>query len=363
MGKVNPLLFFRFIQKQVIRRPFIALFFILIFVYLCSALLIMVFERLSFGGATNMIMPAFLGELGVVESPNIVTQTSILAALVASVAFLAVITAKVTSMFVEFCSRGGSIVKKVNLSEHIIICGWNFQGEKIVSELLRSSLKGHRGIVILANCENRPIKDERVEFIRGDPTQDDDLIRAGVKRAKSVIVLTDFKKNANEADAEALMIVLAVESLHRKVHTSVQILNHVNRIHLERAHADEIICLDQIGGNLVVASALNPGVSRILTEMLTFNTGSEFYRYDKPLSYEMVGKEFFKAVELLTKQKMILLAVETEDSPEIRQELSDDVLHSVEDEKRIIIVNPQSKYKIRQGDALFVIAESEPNKL
>lgn len=363
MGKVNPLLFVRFIQKQVIRRPFVALLFILIFVYLCSASLIMVFERLSFGGATNMIVPAFLGELGMVQSPNIVTQTSILAALVASVAFLAVITAKVTSMFVEFCSRGGSIVKKVNLSDHIIICGWNFQGEKIVSELLQSGLKGHRGIVILANCECRPVKDERVEFIRGDPTQDNDLIRAGVKRAKSVIVLTDFTKNANEADAKALMIVLAVESLHRKVHTSVQILNHVNRIHLKRAHADEIICLDQIGGNLVVASALNRGVSRVLTELLTFNTGSEFYRYDKPISFELVGKEFFKAVELLAIQKMILIAVETDDSPEIWQELSEDVLHSVEDETRIIIVNPQSRYKIRQGDALFVIAESEPNKL
>jgi len=31
--------------------------------------------------------------------------------------------------------------------------------------------------------------------------------------------------------------------------------------------------------------------------------------------------------------------------------------------KRVMVINPQSKYRIRQGDALFVIAESEPTKL
>jgi len=30
---------------------------------------------------------------------------------------------------------------------------------------------------------------------------------------------------------------------------------------------------------------------------------------------------------------------------------------------RAVIVNPHSKYMIRQGDALFVVAESEPIQL
>jgi len=259
----------------------------------------MVCERVGFGTATMKIFPAFLGELGVVESPFVAVQISIILGMLVSITFLAIITAKITSVLVEFVRRGGSMAKKANFSGHIIICGWNFQGERIVKELLSASAKQQRGVVVLTDSEERPVKDERVEFVRGDPSQDTDLIRAGLMRADSVIVLTNLNKEANEADAEALMVVLAVESLNRKVHTCVQIMNSANRMHLERAHADEIICLDQVGGSLAVASALEHGVSCIVAELLTFNIGSEFYRYDNYISDRLVGKEFADVVQVL----------------------------------------------------------------
>lgn len=255
------------------------------------------------------------------------------------------------------------MTKKVNLSGHTIICGWNFQGERIVRELLSADARQQRGVVILTDSEERPLKDERVEFIEGDPSQDEDLIRAGVMKADSVIVLTDLTKGANEADAEALMVVLAVESLNRGVHTCVQIVNSANRMHLERAHADEIICLDQVGGSLAVASALNHGVSQIVAELLTFDIGSELYRYDDHISEELVGKEFAEAVQVLAQQRIILLAVETDYSEKLLQQLSVDVVYKLPEEERVMVVNPQSRYEIRQGDALFVIAESQPPKL
>jgi voltage-gated potassium channel len=255
------------------------------------------------------------------------------------------------------------MVKRVRFSDHTIICGWNFQGERIISELLKADTQKQRGIVIVHDSEERPVKDERVEFIRGDPSQDENLKRAGVMRADSVIVLTDCHKGANDADAEALMIVLAVESLNRKVHTCVQIMNSANRMHLERAHADEIICLDQLGGSLAVASALNHGVSHIVSELLSFNLGSEFYRYDRSISSKLVGKEFNEAARKLAQQRIVLLAVETDYSKAILNQFSSDVVYKLPEEKRVMVVNPQSRYKIQQGDALFVIAESEPSEL
>jgi voltage-gated potassium channel len=323
----------------------------------------MICEQVGFGRATSMVMPAILGELGTIESRSLITQVSILVALLVSIAGLAVITAKITSIFVEFCKRGGSIVEKVNLSNHIVICGWNFQGERIVSELMRGQVKPRREIVVLANCESRPVKEESVEYVKGDPTQDESLVRAGITKADSVIVLSDLTKPANEADAEALMIVLAVESLNREVHSCVQIANSTNRVHFERAHADEIICLDQIGGNLVVASALNHGTSKVVSELLTFNAGSEFYRYEGHLSNALIGKEFSEAVQVLAQKRMLLLGIETEDTEELRRQLSDDILRSSGPKGRIMVINPQKQYKIRQGDILFLIAESAPTGL
>jgi voltage-gated potassium channel len=355
--------FISFLRKQFGKRPVATLIFSLIAIYLCVVIIVMVCEEESFTKASGMIMPAFLGELGTVESRSLLTQVSIIVALIVSIAFLAAITGKITSMFVEFCRVGGSIVKKVDLSEHIIICGWNFQGDKIVDELLRSEVKPRRKIVVLANREIRPVKDERVEFVKGDPTQDEALVRAGIKSANSAIVLSDLTKPANEADSEALMIILAVESLNRKIHSCVQIVNSSNKIHFKRAHADEIICLDQIGGNLVVASALNHGMSQVVSELLTFDSGSEFYRYEGPLSENLVGREFSQAVQVLAEKRILLLGIETDGSEELQQRLSSDILRSSDSDNRVVLVNPQNQYNIRQGDVLFLIAESAPGKL
>lgn len=349
--------------RKIMLRPILSILLLLLAIYLISALVIMIFEGISFGSANLEILPAFFGEVGIIESPYIAVQISVVIGMIASVTVIVIITAKITSVFVEFVRRGGIMAKKVNLSGHTIICGWNFQGERVINELLSADVRQQRGVVVLNDSEKRPFKEERAEFIKGDPSQDNDLKRAGIMKADSVIVLTDLTKGANEADAEALMVVLAVESLNPKVHTCVQIVNSTNRMHLERAHADEIICLDQVGGSLAVASALNHGVSRIVSELLSFNLGSEFYRYDRPISDKLVGKEFSQAVQALAQKHIILLAIETDYSEELLKQMSDDVVYNLPEEDRIMVVNPQSDYTIRQGDALFVIAESEPHKL
>ena len=349
--------------RKILLRPILSILILLLLIYFGSALVIMAYEGISFGSANMEILPAFFGEIGIIESPYVAVQISIIIGMIASVTVIVIITAKITSVFVEFVRRGGIMAKKVNLSGHTIICGWNFQGERVISELFSADVRQQRGVVVLNDSERRPFKDERVEFIKGDPSQDTDLKRAGVMKADSVIVLTDLTKGANEADAEALMVVLAVESLNSKVHTCAQIVNSANRMHLERAHADEIICLDQVGGSLAVASALNHGVSRIVSELLSFNLGSEFYRYDRPISDKLVGKDFAEAVQLLAQKHILLLAIETEYSEELKKQLKLDVVYKLPEEDRIMVVNPQSDYAIRQGDALFVIAESEPRKL
>ncbi len=285
--------------RRVIHRPVISILLVLIIIYLGATVVVMASEEVSFGSAALRIFPAFFGEIGQVETSFVAVQISMIVGILVSITFLAIITAKITSALIEVIRRGGSMAKRVNFSGHTLICGWNFQGERVVKELLSATVKQQRGIVVLAKSDQRPVKDEQVEFVNGDPSQDGNLIRAGVERADSVIVLTDFTKGANEADAEALMIVLAVECLNRKVHTCVQLMNSANRMHLEHAHADEIICVDQMGGSLVVASALNHGISHVVAGLLTFDKGSEFYRYDRHLSEAMVGKDFTQAVQAL----------------------------------------------------------------
>jgi len=263
--------------RKIRQRPVLSMLLLLVIVYFIVTIAVMVCEKVGFAEAALRIFPGFFGEVGEMPSSWAV-QISIVVGVLTSIIFLVIIIGRVNSGFLEFLQRGGSMDKKTNFAGHTIICGWNFQGAGVVKELLSANVKKRRGIVILTDSDQRPVRDERVQFIKGDPSQDKNLKNAGVEHADSVIVLTDFDKEMNTADAEALMITLAVESLARNAHTCVQIRNSDNRTHLEHAHADEIICLDQTGGNIAVASALNHGVSRLLCELLTFDnrrTGQE----------------------------------------------------------------------------------------
>jgi voltage-gated potassium channel len=203
-----------FAWRRTVHRPVLSILLLLIALYVAAAIVVVAFEKVGFGIALMNIFPAFFGELGAVESPFVAVQISTIIGILASVTFIAIVTAKITSVLVELIRRGGSMAKRVRFTGHTIICGWNFQGERVINELLSADNKRKQGIVVLADREERPISDERIEFVKGDPTQDKDLVRAGLMSADSVIVLTDLTKGANEADAEALMVVLAVKSIN-----------------------------------------------------------------------------------------------------------------------------------------------------
>jgi hypothetical protein len=68
-------------------------------------------------------------------------------------------------------------------------------------------------------------------------------------------------------------------------------------------------------------------------------------------------------VQLLAQRRTILLAVETDCSEKLWSQLGADIRYKLPEEERVMVVNPQSQYRIRQGDALSVIAESEPTEL
>jgi voltage-gated potassium channel len=304
-----------------------------------------------------MVLPPFLGQIADATDVAPLTAVVWLLGLLASVGSLAIVTAVIVGRFVRVLLRGGHVSTKTRQTGHVVICGWNGQGQAIVDALMVSDCSG--GIVVVANLERRPLDNDDVEFISGDPTQDDSLKRAGIENARSAIVLTDFHESANDADAKALLIALAVESMNASVHTCVQILNSANARHFERAGVDEMICLDQIGGNLAVAAAVNPGVSALVSELLTFNFGSEFYRVEGSPVISLVGKSYVEVVKTLAEKHVIVLGVETETSVELCEAMRDEVIHRASaGGRRMMMVNPRTEYRMQKGDTLFCAARS-----
>jgi len=306
--------------------------------------------------AVFMVLPPFLGQIADTKAVPPLVMAVWLLGLLASIACLSVITALVVGRFVRVHFRGGHVSTTTGQSGHVVICGWNPQGEAIANSLLASLYC--QGVVVVAISERRPLSNDDVEFVAGDPTQDEALRRAGIERAKSAIVLADYRQDANDADARALLVALAVESLSPAVHTCVQLLNCENKQHFERAGVDEIICLDQIGGNLAAASAVYNGVSALVTELLTFNCGSEFYKIEGVSVDRLAGTTYVETARVLAGKHVALLGVETDSTPDVLAALKSEVIHRVgRSGDRIMMINPTVEYRIRRGDHLLCVAK------
>jgi len=358
MTKFN--LYTRFIRKFR-RRPIKIIICLLIVIYVICIITITNSEKVSILEAVLMLLPPILGNLGEVE----VTPTGIafILSLVIYICFLGIVFGKLAEVLVNLALKGGVFVKKVNFEKHIVICGWNFQGQKILESLLSSDDYKETPIVILADMEKIPYDSDEVDFIPGCPWKKENLIRAGIPKADTAIILTDIRgEKTSNPDADALMVALAIENLNRKVHTCVQLLFSENIIHLENAKVDEIICLDQVGGNLIVSSALNHGISKVMNELLTFDKGSEIYRYERKVSDEFTDKSFREVGKKLLEKNMILIAIETKKDDYVIEACSNDWIHSYGEDK-VLIINPQNKYKLRENDSLFIISEKKLTKL
>ncbi len=259
--------------------------------------------------------------------------------------FLGYIFGQIAAYFVGKSLSGGKIMKKVKFKDHIIVCGWMSGTAKILDELTSKDVKTKRKIVVLADLDKNPLDREDIAFVRGDPTKDKDLLRAGIMTANTVIITLDRK--ADDADAKAILTTLAVESLNRKVYTCVELGDLENEKHLVHANVDEIVCMGRLSQNLLVHSSLKHGLSRLFSELVTHNFGHEFYKIRAPKRF--LGEQFPQAVKrLVDEEGIILVAVERETTDEqgkIKQE---------------VIVNPGSDFVLENGDNMFVIAKEEP---
>ena len=93
-------------------------------------------------------------------------------------------------------------------SGHILICGWSSKGPEIIRELRAREVEDEREIVILADRETDPFEEKGVFFVRGNTSDAADLLRAGLERVSTVIVLADNTNTSNDPD-----VVKAIETI------------------------------------------------------------------------------------------------------------------------------------------------------
>jgi len=268
--------------------------------------------------------------------------------------------------------------KTAMIKDHIILCGWNENVPFLVKNLLHKNIVNRKPIVILAEInEELPLEkygldDKMVTYVRGDASNKADLDKANMKDADMAIIVADSQ--SSDPDAKSILKILTIEkhcqelieNKSRKSRGDIYTIAEIKDTNKFEAAYDalvnEIVLLGHIQSKVFVQSILNPGVSKFINEILTYNDFNDIYSLPLEKNSKLVNHTFDELLTLLRKDRILLLSINIENH---RAEEEIEKLKEKYNLKRTVITNPiheeELNYHTHPGDLLIVLAQYEKN--
>ena len=247
------------------------------------------------------------------------------------VAMLGMITGALVAMVIDFLLKEGQGLGASGYKDHIVVCGWNTTARDLIGELRGDDYTAK--VVVIADVDKNPAGDG-VYFVRGDATNEEDLTRAGIEEATSALIFP--RDSSDEADMHSILTILAIEHAAPGVRTVAEVNNPKHEPHFRRANVDELLVTSKIASHLLARSALYPGLSGIVTDIVSGGEGSELYRITLPEAY--IGLSIDEvAARLRTDHRATLLSINRGG-------------HA--------FVNPETAFVLEPNDDAVVVAES-----
>jgi voltage-gated potassium channel len=144
------------------------------------------------------------------------------------------------------------VEKKIEaLTDHYIICGYGRIGSLICKEFAAKP-------VPFVVVENKPdviekLEEEGYPYLRGNATEDESLLKAGIKRAKGLVSVVT-------SDTENVYITLTARGLNPDLFILARAGEEGSDIKLKRAGANKVISPYHIGGSRMAQAILRPNV-------------------------------------------------------------------------------------------------------
>lgn len=299
----------------------------------------------------------------------------------AGIALTSLFTATVASIFVAKRIKEGRGLERVRMQNHTLICGWNYNAEKVILGLKET---GRKRIVLVNELNEEQMtetlfkyRDLDIKYVRGDYCHEVVLERANVREAEAAIVLADTAGGTTaNADERTILATLAIKSMEPRVITCAELLNRDNEQHLRRADVDDIIVSGEHSGFLLSSAVAARGVPPVVRELLSLDAGNSFHQTEIPKQF--VGRTFRELSDYYrTEHRALLIALASQESGMavddilagdnsaiddfIRQKFNEaekDVLGGSKHEKINTLINPDDDYQIQPQEKAIVIART-----
>lgn len=199
--------------------------------------------------------------------------------MVCGIGLVSTLTGNMASLLVERKARKRKGLLKVNLSNHVVIVGWNDFGPELVRALHDNGVLGGRDAsLVLVNGLNPDEREaiafrldmgDRLHFVWGSITQENVLQKARPDRAKVIYLLSQRGAlSPRDADQETLYAALALRELAGQVPLYGEVALPENRKHLLRAGVNEILVRGELTSLVLGLMGANPSLWTFLQELL-----------------------------------------------------------------------------------------------
>jgi len=296
----------------------------------------------------------------------------------AGISLTAMFTAIISSIFVAKRIREEKGLEKVNIKNHIILCGWNRNADKIIHSIQYLAEAPRKNIVLINDLDEEEIerlktryRKIRLHFVVGDFTSEQVLEKANLEVAETVIIIpSDINDSIQNPDDKTIRAALTIKGLEPNIRLIAYLHDRENLTHIKRANADEVVISDDFGAYMLASHVMNPGIPQTVNRLLDNVSKNRFKRVDIPS--EFIGKPFDNLFNHFRKKNNSILVgiFSEEENLGIGEILSADTLAldafierklkeggiSLKEESKISLeINPGSNYRIKDGNRAIII--------
>ena len=296
----------------------------------------------------------------------------------AGISLTAMFTAIISSIFVAKRIREEKGLEKVNIKNHIILCGWNRNADKIIDSIQYLAEAPRKNIVLINDLDEEEIarlktryRKIRLHFVAGDFTSEQVLVKANLEVAETVIIIpSDISDSIHNPDDKTILAALTIKGLEPNIRLIAYLHNRENLTHIKRANANEVVISDDFGAYMIASHVMDPGIPQAVNRLLDNVSKNRFKRVDIPS--EFIGKPFDNLFNHFRKKNnSILVGVFSEEEnlgigevlsadtsaldAFIERKLKEGGISLMEASKISLEINPGSNYRIKDGNRAIII--------
>jgi len=241
-------------------------------------------------------------------------------------------TAFIASSFIDKKIKERKGLNKITERNHVLICGWNNSAKKILDYISKLDPAEIPNLVLVNELDEGDFSslqnhypDLQLKFIKGDFTNQEILLKANIKDAKHIILLFDESKtNSTPSDERTIIAVHNIIYMKLKGRISIQLQDEKYLPNIRREKISNVVIYDNLGGNLLANSTVNPSIPDFIQEVLRSTDGKGFKEITIPSAY--VNKPFVELSKFLRDERDLIILGIVSVFPEVSIEeiISDD---------------------------------------